>query len=116
MNDDYKITDPADQAVTPGPIPHPGQWIRENVLEPVGLNISAAAREINMDRATFNRVILGEHAVSDDLAYKLEALTGVSAELLINMQRLHDRPRIDERRARYAREIRRVEPVTSSAR
>lgn len=106
---EYKISDPAEQAVTAGAMPHPGEWIRNNVLKPFGLNVAETARRIGMDRVTLNRVLLGEHAVSDDLAYKLEALTGVSAELMINMQRAHDWPKIEAKRRRFASEIERVQ-------
>lgn len=106
--DEFKINNPADQAVAAGAMPHPGEWIRANVLKPYGLNVAETARRIGVDRATLNRVLLGEHAVSDDLAYKLEALTGVAAELMIAMQRAHDLPKVQAKRAKFAKEIGRV--------
>lgn len=113
--DDYKITRPEDQAVTAGPPEHPGDWIRHNVLEPFGLTVSETARRIKMDRASLSNVLGGQHALSRDLAYKLEALTGVDADLMIGMQAAFDR-HVDQRaRARYAREIERVAPVEASA-
>ena len=105
-NSDYAITDPAEQAdVTVGPMPHPGGFIRSAVLEPLGLTISDAARKMDVDRPTLSRVIGGQHALSDDLALKLEALTGVSAELMIAMQHRHAWP---AKRAQYAATIERV--------
>ena len=106
--EDYKITDPAEQLVEAGDPPHPGEWIRRNVLEPFGLNVMSTARKIGMDRATLSRVLGGEHAVSRDLAYKLEALTGVDADLIIGLQAAYDGVQDREKRARYHQEIERV--------
>jgi addiction module HigA family antidote len=105
---DYKITDPAEMAVRPGDAQHPGTWIKNNVLNPLGLNTARTARLIGMDRASLTRALAGDHAVSDDLAYKLEALTGVDADLLIGLQVAYNRSTSWERRNRYAQEITRV--------
>lgn len=109
MNDEYTITDPAEQLVTAGDPQHPGGWIRRNVLEPYGLNTSSTARLIKMNRPTLHNVLEGNHAVSDELAWKLEALTGVDADLIIAMQTAYDRSRNREKRAAIAATITRLE-------
>ena len=62
MNE-YKITNEADQAVTPGDPEHPGGWIRRNLLEPNKLNVAEAARRMKINRPTFSNVLDGKHAV-----------------------------------------------------
>ena len=105
-NPEYAITDEVEAAdVRVGPMPHPGRWIKNVLLEPLNLTISEAARKMDVDRPTFSRVIGGRHALSDELALKLEALTGVSAELMIAMQHAHAWP---AKRAEYAATIERV--------
>lgn len=104
----HKITDPADRIPTPGQPEHPGGWIRRNLLEPFGLNVAEAARRMQINRPTFSNVLDGKHAVSRELAYRLEALTGVDAELLIKMQLGYDLAQERDKRGAFAREIERV--------
>ena len=105
----YKITDPAEQAVKPGDLPHPGDWIRHNALKPRGLSVAEAARRIGINRVTLARLLDGHQALTRDVAYRLEALTGVSADLMIGLQQAYDVGQERELRARYAREIERVD-------
>lgn len=114
MSDEYKIIDPAEMKVALGDLPHPGEWVRRNVLEPFGLDVSKAARRIKMDRVTLSRVLAGRHAVSRDLAYKLEALTGVDANLMIGLQAAYETAQDRDKRERYAREIERLQPVAGA--
>lgn len=109
MSDEFKITDPAEQMVTPGNPEHPGGWIRRNVLDPFGLNVAQTARLIEMNRPTLHNVLEGRHAVSDELAWKLEALTGVDADLIIGMQTAYDQARNRPKRAAIAAGITRLQ-------
>jgi addiction module HigA family antidote len=104
----HKISKAADQVATPGEPEHPGGWIRRNLLEPFGLGVAEAARRMSINRPTFSNVLDGKHAVSRELSYKLEALTGVDADLLIGMQAAYDTAQDREKRERYAREIERL--------
>jgi len=52
--------------------PHPGETLREDVIEPLGLGVSEAAKRLGMSRVALSRV-LNEHAgISPDLAVRLE--------------------------------------------
>lgn len=111
---DYKISKAADQAVIPGDPEHPGGWIRRNLLEPLGLKVADAARRMKINRPTFSNVLDGKHAVSRDLAYKLEALTGCDPDLILAMQAAHDSAKDRTKRAQYGREIERVSELADA--
>jgi addiction module HigA family antidote len=111
MAENHKIDDPEQMKVTAGAPQHPGGWILRNVLKPFGLTISVAAKKISVRRATLNDTILGNSALSRDLAYRLEALTGVEARLMIDMQAAYEEAQDIEKRQRYAREIERLAPA-----
>lgn len=52
--------------------PHPGETLREDVIEPLGLSVSETAKRLGMSRVALSRV-LHEHAgISPDLAVRLE--------------------------------------------
>lgn len=110
MTKSYKIPEGLEQMVEQKPLvaPHPGEFIRLSVLKPLGLNVAEAARRMDVNRIGLTNMLAGKAALSNDLAYKLEALTGIDADLLIGWQVAHDRLTGAERRAAYAKQIDRV--------
>lgn len=110
--EDYKIADPAAQRVDAQPTsaPHPGSFIRTEVLAPLGLKVAPACVAMGINRANFIKILDGGGPVTRDIAYRLEALTGLNADLLIGMQALYDRGRELPIRERYKQEIKRYEP------
>ncbi len=52
--------------------PHPGRSIKENCLDPLGLNVTEAARALEVARHTLSRVLNGHAAISPDMAIRLE--------------------------------------------
>ncbi len=57
--------------------PHPGELLREDVLVPLGIEITDAAQRLGMSRTALSRVINGRAGISPDLALRLER-AGVS--------------------------------------
>lgn len=57
--------------------PHPGESLREDVLEPLGLSITEAAKRLGVTRVALSRVVNEHGGISPDLAVRLER-AGVS--------------------------------------
>ena len=57
--------------------PHPGEMIREDVLKPLELDVTEAAKRLGMSRVSLSRVVNGKAGISPDLAVRLER-AGVS--------------------------------------
>ena len=57
--------------------PHPGELLREDVINPLGLSVTETADRLSMSRVALSRVLNGRAAVSPDLALRLE-MAGVS--------------------------------------
>lgn len=57
--------------------PHPGELLREDVLLPLGIEVTDAAQRLDMSRTTLSRVINGHAGISPDLTIRLER-AGVS--------------------------------------
>jgi antitoxin HigA-1 len=70
--------------------PHPGELIREDIIEALGLSISRAAEIIGVRRATLSDVAHCKAAVSSEMALRLEKAFGVSMDLLLKMQAGYD--------------------------
>jgi addiction module HigA family antidote len=70
--------------------PHPGEVLRDTVLAAGGLTVTEFAKRLGVGRVTLSRVINGRAAVSADMALRLAAALGGSAESWLRMQAAHD--------------------------
>jgi antitoxin HigA-1 len=70
--------------------PHPGAFVREKVLDEIGLSVSEAAKVLGVRRATLSDLINGNAALSAEMALRIEKAFGVKMETLLNMQAWHD--------------------------
>ena len=66
--------------------PHPGTFIRQEILDELGLTISQAARVLEVRRATLSDLINENAALSAEMALRIEKAFGVKMETLLNMQ------------------------------
>lgn len=90
---------------------HPGELIREDILSHYNLSVSDAAKLLKAARPNLSNVINGKVAVSAEMAMKIEAAFGVSAQLLLRMQSAYDFAIAQERREEIVEGIERVEKV-----
>jgi addiction module HigA family antidote len=70
--------------------PHPGAFIREEILEELNLTVSEAAKALDVRRATLSDLINGNAALSAEMALRIEKAFGVKMETLLNMQAWYD--------------------------
>lgn len=70
--------------------PHPGEFIKATYLKPYGLSARFLAKHLKVAPSTINRLLKKESAVSVDMAYRLEATVGRSAESWLMMQAHYD--------------------------
>lgn len=70
--------------------PHPGVFIREEVLEELGLSVTRAAEILGVRRATLSDLVNGQAALSPEMALRVEKAFGVSLETLLRMQAWYD--------------------------
>ncbi len=79
---------------------HPGEFIRAEIIEVLGLNVAKAAGILGVRRATLSDLLNGNAALSPEMALRLEKAFGVSIDMLLRMQAWHDaaqmRARADE--------------------
>ena len=64
---------------------HPGDVVKEE-LEYRGISQKYFAEVVEVSYTMLNDILNGKRPVSTDFALTLEAATGISAELLVNMQ------------------------------
>jgi addiction module HigA family antidote len=70
--------------------PHPGEVLQGAVLGEAGLSVSEFAKRLGVSRVALSRVVNGRAAVSADMALRLAAALGGSAESWLRMQASYD--------------------------
>ena len=70
--------------------PHPGEILRADVIEPLGIPVTEAAARLAMSRVALSRVLNGRAGVSPDLAVRLEQAGVSTAIAWLAMQANHD--------------------------
>jgi addiction module HigA family antidote len=71
--------------------PHPGEHLRHDYLEPLGLSVTAAARTLGVTRQMLNNLVNGSTGISPEMAIRLSKAFGGSPEVWLGMQ-MHSRP------------------------
>lgn len=74
---------------------HPGPWLRRNVLEPFGVNVSDAARHLRVTRPPLSNLLNGKAALSPEMAVRFEKAFGISAATILRMQSAYDLAQIE---------------------
>ena len=65
---------------------HPGQFIRMEVIEPLGLTVTKAAKVLGVTRPALSAPLNGRAALSPDMALRVEKAFGVRMDTLLRMQ------------------------------
>jgi addiction module HigA family antidote len=86
---------------------HPGEVVALN-LEELGISISAAARGLGITRQQLHKVLAGTSAVPPEMAVKLEAALGSTAETWLRMQVNYDLSKVRDKN--IAANVKRFEP------
>src|SRR5471030_1505157 len=70
--------------------PHPGDLIRTEVIEALGLNVSRAADILKVRRATLSDLLHGKSALTPEMALRIEKAFGPNMDHLLRMQLAYD--------------------------
>ena len=88
--------------------PHPGEVLRDGVFTGTGLTVTAFAQRIGVTRVTLSNVLNGKNGVSSDMALRLAAALGGSAESWLHLQAAYDLY-VSEKALR--KQVARIEPL-----
>jgi antitoxin HigA-1 len=88
--------------------PHVGNFIRTEILAPIGLNVSSAALILDVRRATLSDLVNGKASLTPDMALRMEKAFGVDMDHLLRMQLAYD---VAQARQRKDLKIKRYEPA-----
>jgi len=66
--------------------PHPGEFIRDVYLEPLGISYRTVAAKLKVAPSTFNRLVNGQSNLTSEMALRLAKTLGRSPESWLIMQ------------------------------
>ncbi len=69
------------------PLTTPGEILRGEFMEPLGLSANALARALNVPANRITTILGGRRAITADTALRLERYFGTTAEFWINLQK-----------------------------
>jgi len=70
--------------------PHPGDLIRTEIIEAMGLSVSKAAEVLKVRRATLSDLLRGKAALTPEMALRIEKAFGPDMDHLLRMQLAFD--------------------------
>ncbi len=77
--------------------PHPGDFIKTEILDELGLSIARGADILGVRRATLSDLVNGNASLSPEMALRIEKAFDVSMDTLLRMQTWYDTYTIRQR-------------------
>ena len=70
--------------------PHPGDFIRTEIIQAVGLSVTAAAAALHVSRPALSNLLNANADLSGDMALRIEKVFGIKMDTLMRMQASYD--------------------------
>lgn len=90
--------------------PHPAEGLKDD-LEALGLTTAHAAEALGVTRQQLHRVLTCQSAISPEMAMRLEAVIGSTADHWLRLQAAYDLAQMREKKAEITRGLRRLTPA-----
>jgi addiction module HigA family antidote len=87
--------------------PHPGSFVFDECIEPLGLTITQAAEALGVTRVTLSELVNGRRGISPEMAVRLSKAFGGSAESWLVQQAQYDLALVKADRIK----VKRLEPA-----
>lgn len=95
---------------------HPGEVLRLDFLEPMGVSQYRLAKGMGVPPRRVNEIVLGKRAITADTALRLGRFFGMEAEFWMNLQALFDLEATrDQLGVRLVREVTPMRPARKRA-
>ena len=80
----------ADEGIRMKNPPHPGLFLKFEIVEGRGLNVSEAAEALHVTRPALSAMLNGRAALTSEMALRFEKAFGLSMDTLMRMQHAYD--------------------------
>ena len=69
---------------------HPGGFVKTEIIEPLGLTVTAAAQALGVTRPALSGLLNERVSLSPEMALRIEKAFGVLMDILMRMQNSYD--------------------------
>ena len=69
---------------------HPGPWLREEIVEPHGLTVTALATHLGVSRQAVSMLLNGRAGLTAEMAIRFEKAFGLKADTMLRMQTAYE--------------------------
>jgi antitoxin HigA-1 len=70
--------------------PHPGAFVRTEIIDPLSLSVTGAAEVLGVTRPALSAFLNAGSSLSPEMALRIEKAFGVSMDTLMRMQNSYD--------------------------
>jgi len=91
---------------------HPGEILREEFLEPMGISAYRLAVELHVSPPTVNDIVREKRGITPEMAARLAKYFGTSERFWLNLQ---DAFAVHQVRRKYRRELKAIRPLAAAA-
>lgn len=81
---------------------HPGEILKEEFLDAMGISAYRLAKEINVSETRISEIVHGKRSITADTAIRFSKFFGTTAEFWLNLQNLYD---LEEEKNNHAPEF-----------
>ncbi len=76
---------------------HPGELLREKVINALGLTVTEAARSLSITRPNLSNILNGKSDISPEMCFRIAAVFGGTPEIWGNLQTRYDLAAVSEK-------------------
>ena len=87
---------------------HPGEFLREEYLLPLGMSAGALAKKLNLPRTRIERIAKEEIGLTPDTALRLARFFNTTPEFWMNFQQAYE---LETEARKLAPELERIEQI-----
>ena len=91
---------------------HPGEILREEFLEPMGISAYRLSVELRVSPPTVNDIVREKRGVTPEMAARLAKYFGTSEQFWLNLQ---DAFAVHQVRKKYFKELKAIKPLAAAA-
>ncbi len=90
--------------------PHPAEGLKDD-LEALGLSTAQAAEALGVTRQTLHSLLTQKRSVSPEMAVRLEAVVGSTADHWLRLQAAYDLAQVRRNKAEITKGLKRLQPT-----
>jgi len=90
---------------------HPGEYLREEYLLPLGMSAGALAKKLNLPRTRIERIAKEEIGITPDTALRLARFFDTTPQFWMNFQLAYE---LETEANRLAQELDKIEPLVAA--